>query len=453
MKVKITDFGAVSGNGMLQTEFIQKAIDTCFLAGGGEVIIPEGTFVSGGIRLRSNVTLHLLKGAILEGSRNPEEYFILEKDELEPVPESLWSHGPVPDGRFESLSDKHAGRWYNGLIRAYEAENIAIIGDKGSIIDGKNCYDENGEEFYRGPHGISFIKCRHIVLRGYTMQHSANWPESIWHCSDILCENITNIAGHDGVHITGCEDVIIRKCIFYTGDDCVAGFANRNVLVEDCIMNTACSAFRFGGTNVLITRCNIFAPAKYSFRYYLTKEEKMAGINANDASETSRRFNMLAIFTYYADFTSDIKYQPGNIVIRDCKVDGADRFLCFNFSGNSIWQLNKPLADITFEHIEAKNLSQPLYLYGDAKTPVSLTLSDVTASFKKDCGDVTFIHAGNYKNITLENVKIKNYKAKELIKSWNPVGQENLTLKNVSCHLDEKDYISHPKENFYCQPI
>ncbi|MCQ2428853.1 MAG: hypothetical protein MJ192_00840 [Clostridia bacterium] len=449
----VLDYGAVPGAEVMQHKAIQAAVDACFLSGGGEVVIPAGTFRTGGIRLRSNVTLHLLSGAVLVGSRDPEDYFILDEDTVEPVPKDVKSRGPVPDGRFESVCRKYAGRWYNGLIRAYLAEHIAVIGDKGSVIDGSNCYDEHGEEFYRGPHGISMICCRHIVLRGYTMQNSSNWPECIWHSSDILCENVVNLAGHDGIHITGCDDVIIRRCAFYTGDDCVAGFDNRNVLVEDCILNTACSAFRFGGTNMLATRCRIYAPARYSFRGGMTTEEKKAGVNANDAAGYTQRHNMLAIFTYYADYSSKIRYRPGNVVIRDCTVDGADRFLCFNFSGNSIWQCNKPLCDITFEHIKAKNLSEPLYLYGDAACPVSLTLSDVTASFRPDRGDVTFIHAGNYKSITLEDVTIRNNHAPQLIKSWNAPGKGRVIVKNVSCHLDEKDFVSHPEEPFYCQPI
>lgn len=451
-KYSILDYGAVPGSDALQHGAIQAAIDACFLAGGGEVVIPGGVFRTGGIRLRSNVTLHLLSGAVLEASREPEDYFCLETDRLEPVPKSMLRHGEIPGGRPEQLIKYRAGRWHNGIIRAFHAENIAVIGEKGAVIDGKNCFDALGEERYRGPHGISLIGCRHIVLRGYTLQNSGNWPESIWDCSDILVENVTNLAGHDGVHFSGCDDVIIRRCAFYTGDDCIAGFDNRNVLVEDCVLNTACSAFRFGGTNVLITRCRIYAPARYSFRGTLTDEEKRAGIDANEAAVTSRRYNMLSIFTYYADYSSKIRSKPGNIVIRDCKVDGADRFLCFNYSGNSIWQINRPLADITFEHIEAKNLSMPLYLYGDAASPVSLTLSDVDASFRPEAGDVTFIHAGNYRRITLENVRIRNNRAPQLINSWNAEGVGTVKAKNVDCG-GEKALVAHPSEPFFCQPI
>lgn len=72
--VNIMDFGALS-NGELQTRAIQDAIDHVFLAGGGEVQVPKGVYMTGGIRLRSNITLHLLEGAVLKGSQDTEDYY------------------------------------------------------------------------------------------------------------------------------------------------------------------------------------------------------------------------------------------------------------------------------------------------------------------------------------------------------------------------------------------
>ena len=85
MKIfNIRNYGAKTCD-RLQTENIQKAIDDCFLSGGGRVVIPCGIYITGGLRIRSNVELYLESGAILKGSRNAEDYFILEKDTLEPV--------------------------------------------------------------------------------------------------------------------------------------------------------------------------------------------------------------------------------------------------------------------------------------------------------------------------------------------------------------------------------
>ena len=59
----VTDYGACAGAAELQTKYIQAAIDACFAAGGGEVVVPAGVFRTATIRLRSHITLHLLSGA------------------------------------------------------------------------------------------------------------------------------------------------------------------------------------------------------------------------------------------------------------------------------------------------------------------------------------------------------------------------------------------------------
>lgn len=76
--VSICDFGAERNN-ELQTAKIQNAIDYCFNQGGGEVQIPEGVFLTGGIRLRSNVTLHLLKKCRIERQQESRRLFWIFK--------------------------------------------------------------------------------------------------------------------------------------------------------------------------------------------------------------------------------------------------------------------------------------------------------------------------------------------------------------------------------------
>lgn len=84
----ITDFGAIADSDELQTEKIQKAIDECFKNGGGTVIVPEGVYLTGGIRIRSNCTLYLKSGATLKGSLSTEDYFGYLSDTVEPLSES-----------------------------------------------------------------------------------------------------------------------------------------------------------------------------------------------------------------------------------------------------------------------------------------------------------------------------------------------------------------------------
>ena len=450
----ITDFGAVPNVEELQTEKIQAAIDECFLAGGGEVVVPEGVFMTGGIRLRSNITLHLLSGATLKGSRNPEDYFAYKTDEIEPlgdlVTDAPWKRAEISeDMEKDYLFMRLPGsRWNNALIRAINAENVAIIGEEDSFLDGSDCFDELGEEHYRGPHCIGMFYCKNITFKGYTVKDSANWAHSTFWCENIVAENVTVLAGHDGIHMTVCRNIKIDNCHFYTGDDCVAGFSNANVLVKNSELNSACSAMRFGGTNVLVENCHIYGPCKYLFRGSMTQEEKRSGVKP---SLEGHRNNMLSVFTYYSDFSVPIEYQPGNIIIRNCRIDYADRFLHYNFSGNEMWQANRPLESIRFENIKATDISMPLTAYGAEDVPVTLEMKDVDISLRKGFEDIDFMHIANYKKISLENVKIDNYKGKTLIKAWTEGGE--VEFNNVECDIPEDNRITLTDEEFICQPI
>ena len=452
LSVSIKQFGAKQNVSELQTSYIQDAIDYVFRQGGGEVTIPSGEYHITALRLRSNVTLHLLKEAVLVASSNIDDYFILKYDAVEPVDDSMLDEGPWARGNGQStVFHKYGSRWHNGIIRALDAENISIVGEEGSVIDGVNCFDEVGEEQYRGPHGTSIINCKNVILRGYTVRHSGNWANMLQNCTNVLAEDLTVIAGHDGIHFTTCDDVTIRNCHFYTGDDCVAGFDNRNVLVENCEINSACSAFRMGGTDVLIQNCHIYAPAKYMFRGGMTREDKRAGINANDAKGIAPRYNMLSLFTYYADFSVVIRNTPGNIVIRDCVVEGADRFLHFNYSGNERWQNNRPLTSITFENIKAIGISMPLTAYGDENEPCYLTMNNVEFSFREGFECTTFMHAANLKKICMKDVTICNAKGNTLVKLWEDMIPQ-MEMENVVGNLNE-DYLLLTDEKFICQAI
>ncbi len=450
--VSIIEYGAESGSKKLQTDSIQAAIDACFLAGGGEVQIPAGRWLTGGLMLRSNITLHLLENAVLVGSKDPEDYFGYLYDTVDPLPAEMITDGPwnpavigrERDYRFMRIP---GSRWNNALIRAVNAKNVQIIGEKGSVLDGCDCYDEQGEEHYRGPHCMNMYYCENIKLSGYTVKDSANWAHALFYSANIMVENVTVLAGHDGVHVTACNDITISDCNFFSGDDCIAGFANENVVVKNCELNSACSAFRFGGTNVLIENCHMFGPCRYLFRGSLTAEEKKNGIKP---SVEGHRNNMLSAFTYYSDFAFQIEKQPGNIVIRDCRIDYADRFLHYNYSGNERWQQNRPLESITFENICATDISMPLTAYGDKQVPLKLTFKNVDISLREGYEDIVFMNACNYEKIKLENVRLENYRGDTLIKTWS---DGEIDIKEVYCNNLPGQLIKRAEDKFDCKAI
>lgn len=431
MDFNISDFGAKS-DGTLSTSFIQKAIDECFLQGGGTVIIPKGDFLTGSIRLRSGVQLYLKSGAHLIGSKNAEDYGVFINDKLEPIPDDYKTNDiflPFNQRKSYDFMNKRASRWNNALIKAIDAENIAVTGEEDSYIDGMDCYDSKGEEGFRGPHAINFFGCKNIKLSGYKIKNSANWAHALFLCANIYINDVTVEAGHDGVHLTSCSNIKISKCNFYTGDDCIAGIDNLNMSVTNCEINTACNGFRLGGENISIENCHIFGPGRFCHRLTLSEEEKQIGKIEND----NHRFNMMSAFTYYADFSRPFKTSPGDILMNNCRIENVERFFNYNFS-NDKWQTNVPMKSITFSNITATGIKLPLYVFGSSNLPITFKLQNSNISFAYDRSvklwwdknktyeTYEFIKAGNFEKILLDSVTISGIQGHAIIKSWSNDG-------------------------------
>ena len=400
------------------TEAIQGEIDRAFESGGGIVIVCKGEWNVKSLRVRSHVTLYLESGATIRGSRNPEDYFILDKDQVEPVPREWITHEAwtlEQSCSLDNFTRYPASRWNNGLIRLLGAEDAAIIGEEGSVIDGCNPYDPIGEEFYRGPQGVSAINCKRLLLKGYTIRQTGNWAHRIADTTDLLVENVTCEAGHDGVHVNGCDDVVIRNCVIKTGDDCIAGFDNTNVQVEDCYLNTACSGFRFAGTDVKIRRCMLKGPAEHGFRGSLSKEEKMAGVPSGKAT----RNNMLSFFTYYSDGTHPVRQNAGRIEIVDCTSDDTDRLLHYNY-GNEKWQRGKPMTDIAFRNVRATRIKMPISLWGDREVPVRISFKDCEIGFVAPQPEL--IRGAYISSIEFADVKVSGGVTGPLVRLWQSDG-------------------------------
>ena len=252
----ITDYGA-KGNGDTDcTEAFRKAIKACTEAGGGSIIVPEGTFLTGAIHLKSNVNLHLKKGALISFFTDTEDFLPLVYTRFEGT--ECWNYSP--------------------LIYAFGQENIAITG-RGTLdgnaditnwwrwkwlakedillLNGKS--DQgipvNERRFGKGyklrPVMVQPYNCKNILIEGVTFKNSP-----MWHINPVLSENITvrnvTVVGHgpnnDGCNPECCKNVLIEGCRFDTGDDCIAiksgrnddgrrvNVASENIIIRECIM-------------------------------------------------------------------------------------------------------------------------------------------------------------------------------------------------------------------------
>ena len=364
-----------------ETAAIQARIDRAAAAGGGEVRIAPGNHAVGGLLLKSGVTLHLERDARLVASRNPGDYEGVVRDDGARSPEA---------GMYR------ARRWENAIIRMYGAKDVAIVGEPGSTIDGGNCADPQGEEGYRGPHGVSAIYCTNVTLRGYTLVDTGNWAHRILRTEGISAEGITVRGGHDGFHVRHSSRIRVKDCFFDTGDDAIAGFGNLDMVVSGCTLHSACSPVRLGGTDVLITDCTADG-GSYPHRWTLSAARRL---NGESAAPGEGRRNMGCFFQYFTNDKDVFRWKPDNMVFRNIVVKNADLFACSLTGLGLIWNKGPGIANIRFENVSVENCRAPGVFAMPPECPLKIVTKDCSFSFRSpgtrgfDVWNATFENTG-----------------------------------------------------------
>ncbi len=279
----VREFGAKGDGRALDTDAIEKAIAACAEAGGGQVLLPPGQYLSGTVRLKSNMTLKLEAGARLAGSPDLAQYRHPERPKQ--MPESVRWNGP----------------WNRALLLLENVENVTIAGE--GVVDGRKVHDPQGEEKMRGPHAIVMAGCRGVTLRDIEILDAANYGVMLWHCERISIRGLEIAGGWDGVHFREARDVSIVDCRFFTGDDCIAGRDWHDVLISGCVVNSSCNGIRLIGPaeNLIIHDCLFYGPGKQPHR-------------------TSNRYNMLAAINLQPGAWEKTEGRLDNILISDITV-------------------------------------------------------------------------------------------------------------------------------------
>ena len=290
----ITDFGAVADGKFNNTEAFRKAIKMCTENGGGVVSVPFGKYYTGPIHLDNNVNLNLQEGAELLFSTNTKDF-------------------PIVHTSFEGTEFMN----YSPLIYAYKKTNVAVTG-KGTINGqaknenwwswcGKEEYGfkkdgalqnvkklmdaaENGvpvserifgDGYYLRPSFVEFFECKNAMLKDIKIVDAPFWIIHPIKSTNVIIDGVS-IKSH-GPNNDGCDpeyskNVIIRNCIFDTGDDCIAiksgrdadgrrvAIASENIVVQNCKMFdghggvTIGSEVSAGVKNVFVENCDMDSP-------------------------------------------------------------------------------------------------------------------------------------------------------------------------------------------------
>ncbi|GAA3147497.1 polygalacturonase [Kribbella aluminosa] len=383
----ITTFGAVGDGTTLATEAIAEAIDACHRAGGGRVVVPAGTFLTGAIHLKSNVNLCVSTGATLLFSTDPSDYL------------------PVVLTRFEGQECMN----YSPLIYARDCENIAVTG--GGTLDGGATWDnwwswvtpsgpdaqaltqlaESGvpvkdRVFGAGHHlRAAFIEtqsCRNVLIEGVTIVRSP-----FWEIHPVLSRNITVRGVHidsrgpnnDGIDPESSQYVHIQNCTLDCGDDCIAiksgkgadglriAVPSENVLIEDCTLNIRYGAITIGSEmtggvrNVFVRNCTIGSPNLY-FGLYIKTNSVRGGFAENiylrdlEISNLTKEVVSCNFYRSEGD-TGPLTPRVRNVELRNVNVGHArNAFSIFGYPRSPIQDFR--LIDCTYTSIDAASSIQ-----------------------------------------------------------------------------------------------
>lgn len=272
----VRDYDAAGDGKTLDTAAINKAVEACAAAGGGQVLLPPGRYVSGTVHLKSHVTLFLEAGAVLVGTTKLGQY-----------------EHPTPPG---FMPEAKWGKWHRALILGDGLQDIAIAGH--GVIDGNKVFDPTGEERMRGPHTFVFVNCDKVTVRDVSFVDSANYAIFFMVSDHVAVRNVRFSGGWDGVHFRGapdrpCRDVSIVDCEFFTGDDSIAGRYWDNTLISGCIVNSSCNGIRLIGpaTNLIIHDCLFYGPGVHPHRTS-DRHNMLAGINLQPGAWDATKGNL-----------------------------------------------------------------------------------------------------------------------------------------------------------------
>ena len=384
-KIKVICPDSASNQKGHSRQLIQRAIDSCSLAGGGHVIISKGIYyLKGNLVLKSDVNLHLEKDAYLLFSGKADDFLPEVWTRWEGT--ELYGHSP--------------------MIYAKHATNIAITG-QGTIdaqggrefaswsqieVSDRNRLRKMGEKlipvteriFGKGtilrPSCIQFMGCSRILVEGITIKNSPFWTIHPVYCDNVIVRSIT---GHcDCLNRDGCDpestsNVLIEKCIFRTGDDAIAikagrdadgreiGRPSKNIVIRNCLFQSECNGLCIGSEmsggveNVYMD--NIQIGTVKNALYFKSNRDRggyIRNIQVSNITIERSKGAILRFETNYFGFRGGRHAsQYENFRISNVKADCSDHYAIF-MDGYE----EKPIRNIEIEHFHVRKAAYPYYL-------------------------------------------------------------------------------------------
>ncbi len=413
-------FGAVGDGVTNSTTAIQKAIDACAKAGGGEVVFKSGNYVTGALFLKSNVNLRVDTGVTLLGSQEDSDY------------PSIWT-------RVAGIEMK----WPAALINVNDQKNVKIYG--GGTIDGqgKKWWDRywSLRREYE-PRGLRWAsdydaervrlmviwKSKEVTVENLSLKRAGFWTVQVVYSDHVTVDGvkISDNAGPstDGVDIDSSAYVLVENCDIDNNDDDICLKAGRDsdglrvnrpteyVVVRNNLIRRGGGVLSFGsetsgGIRHVVAYHNRGIGTKEGIRF---KSAKTRGGFVEDVLVRDLKMENVPLpFTFtlnwnpsysYATIPKDVKIIPPHWIVMNTPVTPPERGLC-------------EFRDITIEDVEVVGAAQIFSASGLPDKPiVNVRWSNITAQ-GITAGSIEYARQWEMKNVKLrttsgENVKVTN---------------------------------------------
>ncbi len=378
----ITSYGAVANGKTLNTIAIAKTIEACAKAGGGHVVIPAGKWLTGPIELKSNIDLHIEKGAMIIFTPDHTQFPIISvsKNKYDVT-------SPVWGDKLENISITGSGEFEgNGQtwrplkkMKVTPEEWKRVVASGGVLSsDGKIWWPSaeamNGEAYLKTlkdkenvtatdylpardflrPKMVVISNSKNVLIDGPTFRNSPNFVINPKNITNLIIRN-TNVHNDywaqngDGIDISACKNVVVYHTTVNAGDDgiCMKSSGNadttkpalENILIAECTVLQGHGGFVIGSNtdggmrNIFVSNCK-FIGTDIGIR---VKSNRGRGGLVHDIYinniEMANIINEAILFdTYYEDVTAG-KENPGKrVATKDDKLPEFTRFYISNVS-------------------------------------------------------------------------------------------------------------------------
>lgn len=394
----ITAYGAAAGQDC--TKAFADAIAACNAAGGGRVVVPPGSWLTGAIHLKSNVNLYVSEGAVVKFATDPGLYPIVrtywEGNELMNFSPFIYAFGQdniavTGKGTLDGQADdKHWWDWRLPAFTSGSRKRLQAMGEDNTPIE-KRIF--GASDFLR-PNFIQPFLCNNVLIEGVTLLRSPMWQVHPVRCRNVTVRGVTMEAtgpNTDGCNPESCIDVLIEDCNFNCGDDCIAIKSGRNGDGRRVAVPTQ---------NVVIRRCNmknghggvtIGSEISGGVRYVFAEDCTMDSPQLDHAI----RFKNNALRGGLLEHIYCRRIKVGRVGIALLNID-------FNYEEGSRGAFTPVLRDVVLENITATAAEQVAHVLGLPNAPVgNIVIRNSSFSGVRKRSVVNHVN-----RLALENVRV-----------------------------------------------